>query len=259
MRPSLLALVFSAALFAADATYDGAKVHYESYGTGKDALVFVHGWTCDLTFWRGQAPVYEKRRSLLVDLPGHGQSDKPEVSYSIDRFARAVEAVMRDAGVERATLIGHSMGVPVIYRFMTLFPAKTTGLVIVDGAIPQTYKDEAAKEKQRAQMAPFLASIRSPKANEVRAGMINSMYSAKTTPAMKDEIRTKMLAAPAHVAASAMDGMFDAEGPKPGETFDTPVLAVVVSNPARAGWKHKFEKSFRICTNTRHGKGPGIF
>jgi hypothetical protein len=49
-------LLFCAGLLAADATYDGAKVHYESYGTGKEAIVFIHGWTCDLTFWRGQAP-----------------------------------------------------------------------------------------------------------------------------------------------------------------------------------------------------------
>src|SRR6185436_7785884 len=106
-------LVFCSGLLAADATYDGAKVHYESYGTGKEAIVFIHGWTCDLTFWRGQAPVYEKHRALLIDLPGHGQSEKPEVAYSQERFARAIDAVMRDAGVESAVLVGHSMGGPV--------------------------------------------------------------------------------------------------------------------------------------------------
>ena len=51
-------VLLTASLFAADATYDGAKVHYESYGKGKEAVVFIHGWTCDLTFSRGQAPVY---------------------------------------------------------------------------------------------------------------------------------------------------------------------------------------------------------
>ena len=43
-------LFLSRLMFAGDAVYDGAKVHYESYGTGTEALVFVHGWTCDLTF-----------------------------------------------------------------------------------------------------------------------------------------------------------------------------------------------------------------
>src|SRR5438105_14036956 len=120
-------LLAAASRFASDATYDGAKVHYESYGNGTDAVVFIHGWTCDLTFWRGQAPVYEKRRSLLIDLPGHGQSGKPEVAYTQERFARAVEAVMRDAGVEHAVLVGHSMGGPVALTLVRLFPAKGRG------------------------------------------------------------------------------------------------------------------------------------
>src|SRR5260221_10786292 len=99
------------------ASLDGAKVHYLSYGAGKEAIVFIHGWTCDLTFWRGQAPVYQRHRSLLIDLPGHGQSDKPDVSYTQERFAGAVEAVIRHAGVDRAVLVGHSMGGPVGITF----------------------------------------------------------------------------------------------------------------------------------------------
>src|SRR5437764_6662542 len=113
-----------------DVDYDKAKVHYESYGQGKDAVVFIHGWTCDLTFWRGQAPVYEKQRALLIDLPGHGQSDKPEVAYTQERFARAIDAVMRNAKVERAVLVGHSMGGPVALTFMRLLPARTIAQVM---------------------------------------------------------------------------------------------------------------------------------
>src|SRR5438270_13719195 len=103
-------LLLATVLFAADTKYDGSRVHYESYGTGNEAIVFIHGWTCDLTFWRGQAPVYENHRALLVDLPGHGQSEKPDVSYTQEWFARAIEAVMRDAGVDQAVLVGPSMG-----------------------------------------------------------------------------------------------------------------------------------------------------
>src|SRR5436305_6227495 len=141
----LLAQLFLAApkSRAADVVYDGAKVRYESYGKGKEAVVFIHGWTCDLTFWRGQAPSYQKHRSLLIDLPGHGQSDKPEVDYSEERFALAVDAVMRDAGVERAVLVGHSMGGAVELTFLRLFPAKARAVVLVDAYVPQRPKDKA--------------------------------------------------------------------------------------------------------------------
>jgi hypothetical protein len=63
---------------------DGGRVHYRSYGSGREAIVFIHGWTCNLTFWNGQIPELSKRtRVLAVDLPGHGESDKPQVSYTM--------------------------------------------------------------------------------------------------------------------------------------------------------------------------------
>jgi pimeloyl-ACP methyl ester carboxylesterase len=195
-------------LFAADAKYDGARVHYESYGAGREAVVFIHGWTCDLTFWRGQAPVYTKHRALFIDLPGHGQSDEPDVAYTQERFARAIDAVMKDSGVDRAVLVGHSMGGPVILTYLRLFPAKTKALVFVDAAIPEPPKDDAARKAQAARMEPFLKILRGPGYKEQASRMIEGMFSAKTSPAMREEIRSKMAATPQHVMASAMEGMF---------------------------------------------------
>src|SRR5262245_43200871 len=97
------------------ATLDGSKVHYKDVGSGTEAVVFVHGWSCDSTFWRFQLPTLQGRaRAILIDLPGHGQSDKPEIAYTPELFARAVDAVLQDAKVERAVLVGHSNGTPVI-------------------------------------------------------------------------------------------------------------------------------------------------
>lgn len=58
--------------------FDHIKVHYTDYGKGDVALVFVHGWACDETVWADQAPALaEKIRAITIDLPGHGQSEKP--------------------------------------------------------------------------------------------------------------------------------------------------------------------------------------
>ena len=76
------------------------KIHYKSYGKGKDALVLVHCWTCNLELWRDQIPEFSKRaRVVALDLPGHGLSDKPQTTYSMDFFADAVDAVLKDAGL----------------------------------------------------------------------------------------------------------------------------------------------------------------
>jgi len=264
MAPTLLRVAATAALFtlygfAADVKYDGARVHYESYGRGKDALVFIHGWTCDLTFWRGQAPVYQKHRSLLIDLPGHGQSEKPEVSYTQERFARAVDAVMRDAGVDRAVLAGHSMGTPVAITFVRLFPAKAKGIVMVDGFIPPTPKDDADRERQQTQRAAFVKVWHGPNYKEQADKMITSMFTDKTTPAMREQIRSKMMSTPQHVMASAFENMFAMEPPKEGETYSLPAMAVLVQSPGRAGYEARLRTLFPNLRKYEAWEGSGHF
>jgi pimeloyl-ACP methyl ester carboxylesterase len=252
-------LCFATGLVAADVTSDGVRVHYESYGKGQEAVVFIHGWTCDLTFWRGQAPVYQKHRALLVDLPGHGQSEKPEVDYTQERFARAIDAVMRDAGVTRAVLVGHSMGGPVALTFLRLFPAKTKALVLVDAYVPEAPKDDADRARQKAQMEPFLRSFRAPAYRETQRRMIEGMFSAKTTPAVREEILTKMGAAPQHVMASAMEGMFALEAPKPGETYSLPVMAIMSASQARPGLEARLRTVFPNLRKYEAWEGSGHF
>src|SRR6185295_6430396 len=73
---------------ARDARLDGHRVHYETHGVGREALVFVHGWTCNLKSWSLQVPLFAaKTRVIAIDLPGHGQSDKPDIAYTMDLFA----------------------------------------------------------------------------------------------------------------------------------------------------------------------------
>ena len=95
------------------ASMDGIRIYYQSYGKGSEGLVLIHGWSCNLDVWPDQVSDFRKRtRVIAVDLPGHGQSDKPAVPYTMDLFARAIDAVLRDAGVKQAVLVGHSMGTP---------------------------------------------------------------------------------------------------------------------------------------------------
>jgi pimeloyl-ACP methyl ester carboxylesterase len=187
------------------ATLDGAKVHYKSFGDpdAKTAVVFVHGWSCDLTVWRAQVPAFAgKARVLLVDLPGHGKSDRPAVDYSMDRFARAVDAVMKDAGVERALLVGHSMGTPVIRQFWRLFPQKTVGLVAMDGPL-RTYT------RDPKQVQAFVDRFSGPDFGKTLAGFVDTMFVASTPEDVKASVRAMMGGATPQVAGSAMKEMFD--------------------------------------------------
>src|SRR5258708_3535526 len=133
-RRVLFATLLSLAAFPLSAaTLDGMKIHSTSTGKGSKTIVFVHGWTCDDTSWAGQVPALSKHyRVITLDLPGHGRSDSPkDGKFSMDLFARAVEAVRVERKVDKVILVGHSMGTPVIRQYAHLYPQHVAALVIV--------------------------------------------------------------------------------------------------------------------------------
>lgn len=211
----------SAELESRFASFDGIKIHYQMSGKGKEALFFVHGWTCNADFWRGQTSAFPGRRVIAIDLPGHGRSDKPQTDYTMKYFARSIEAVMRDAGVKRAVLVGHSMGTPVVRQFYRLYEKRVLALVIVDGAL----RPMATRE----QMEGFTALLR--KDYKAAAGpMIDGMLMPVKEEKLKDGIRTAMLATPDYVAISAMLGMGD-EKVYVKDPITVPVLAILAKSP----------------------------
>jgi pimeloyl-ACP methyl ester carboxylesterase len=220
-------LLTSTAAFAADgdsqfAKLDGARIHYKSYGKGKEALVLIHGWTCNLDNWRDQIPDFAKRnRVIALDLPGHGQSDKPEIPYTMDLFANAIDAVLRDAKVERAVLVGHSMGTPVARQFYRKYPQKTLAIVIVDGGL----RPFGTKEMREN----FISMFRSP--NYKQAGMQMLSQMAPTLSAEgKERVNASFANTPQHVVVSAMEGMNDDAlyGP---DKINVPVFAILAKSP----------------------------
>ena len=259
MKPIWILLCLSsfAPLIAAEATLDGHKIHYESFRQGSEAVVFIHGWTCDSTFWKAQAPVYESRRSLLIDRPGHGQSDKPEIPYTMELFARAVDAVMKDAKVDKATLVGHSMGTPVAVQFLRMHPEKVAGIMIVDGFIPEPPKDDADREKMEKQWAGVVKAYHQPDYKTFANRMIESMFTKQTDAGMREQIRTKMLSAPQYVMASAMDGM-GAMAPFTESFPKLPVAAIMVKH-GNSGQFQEFLKERFHLVDYEAWEGAGHF
>jgi pimeloyl-ACP methyl ester carboxylesterase len=213
---------------------DGAKIHYTEYGAGENVLVFIHGWSCDETFWARQAPVLgAKFHVITVDLPGHGQSDKPQIAYTMDLYTRAIDAVLRDAKVKAATLVGHSNGTPVIRQFYRKFPEKTRALVIVEGGL-RPLGDKAMMEK-------FVARLKAPNYEENTGKLIDSMTSPIQDAALREKIKTTMMRTPQYVAASEFDSTLDPELWKP-DKINVPVLMILAKQPA---WSAEYEQFVR--------------
>ena len=216
------------------ATLDGARIHYKNYGKGREALVLIHGWTCNQDNWRDQVPDFAKRsRVIALDLPGHGQSDKPEIAYSMDLFAKAIDAVMRDAKVERGVLVGHSMGTPIARQFYRRYPQKTLAIVIVDGAL-RPFGDKKMRDG-------FVTAFRAPNYKEAGTQMFAAMAGPQLPVEARERIRTSFMDTPQHVLVSAMEGMNDDSiyGP---DKINVPVLAILGKSPY---WQADTEQFFR--------------
>ncbi len=201
------------------------RIHYQSLGTGDSAVVLIHGWTCDSTFWKRQVSALAgKGRLLLIDLPGHGKSDKPKVDYTMAYFARAIAAMLDDAGVKSAVLVGHSMGTPVARQFYRLYPKRTRAIVAVDGALHREVDTQAEVDR-------YVQQFSGPDYKEQIAKTVETMF-AKSTPAGdRRHILTTMQSAPQHVVASAMKGMLALDIWKADDPIGVPLLVVVAKQP----------------------------
>ena len=224
------------------AKLDGVRIHYVSYGKGDEALVLIHGWSQNADAWRDNIAGFANRsRVIVVELPGHGESDKPgegkgkaenakdesknrstATLYSMDHFARAVDAVMRDAKVKRAVLVGHSMGTPVSRQFYRKYPEKTLAIVIVDGSL-RPFGDKAVMDQ-------MMTGLSGPKYRDAVGQMMTMIGGPSLSPETKQRINGASMNAPQYVLVSAFAGMLD-QSIWTEDKINVPVLAIMAKSP----------------------------
>ena len=196
-------------------------------------MVVIHGWICNHKFWKEQIPALAKNhRVIALDMIGHGQSDAPKVAYTQELLARSVLAVMDQAKVKDAVLMGHSMGAAVARRMALEHPERVRALVSMDGALGQPPQEPKAREKwlKRGGNA-FAAQFQGPDGQK-KVGAFSSTpcRTPAPRPALREWVKAQALATPWHVGKSSM-----AEFIQPAnwsyQTLSIPVLAIYVQNP----------------------------
>lgn len=119
-----------------DLTVDGLKTHAATGGResqpGEPAVILIHGAGMDRTVWQFQSRniAYRERRVLAVDLPGHGQSEGTP-PQGIGEMADWICRFMDAAGVDKAILIGHSMGALIALDAAARHPERVDKLVLM--------------------------------------------------------------------------------------------------------------------------------
>lgn len=129
---------------AQEFTWQGRRLVYESYGTGDRVVVLIHGLLMDARLYRDLARLLAARghRVVLLELLGHGRSDKPThaAEYRTDVYASQVIALLDHLGVERAVIGGMSLGANVSLQLAAHHPERVQGLLlempVLERAVP---------------------------------------------------------------------------------------------------------------------------
>ncbi len=198
---------------------DDIKIHYTNYGNADKALVFVHGWSCDESYWDRQVEGFkDDYRIVTIDLAGHGESGTEREDWTIQAYGRDVAAVVNHLDLSEVILIGHSMGGPVCIEAARNLPQKTVALIGVD-----TYQDLTQNlTEQQADM--FIAPFRQNFVLQVK-NFVKLMFPEDGDTALAAWVADDMAEADPLIAMSSMKSLF---------LYDTEAALKEMRKPIRA-------------------------
>ncbi|MEP7200787.1 MAG: alpha/beta fold hydrolase [Chloroflexota bacterium] len=176
---------------------DGFTMRYQVKGDGTP-IILIHGFASSIVTWyRNMDDLAREHRVYAIDLKGWGLSDKPsDGDYSLRAQAQHVRAFMDALGIERAVVVGHSMGGAVAIHFAAIYPDATLGVVLIGAAGAHRFRFVAVIS--RAMRVPLLRAwarllMDYVMSNEalLTSGMPNAYHDpSNLTPAMKRSLVT---------------------------------------------------------------------
>jgi len=122
-------------------TLDGIKTHFGIFGTGPE-IALIHGFGPSVSAsWSLNIESLSKSCQVIVlDLPGFGESERPLEEFSINYLSKFLNHFLYSLGVERAAVVGHSLGANVAVRFAIDHPDRVCALVLAAGFGPPTLR-----------------------------------------------------------------------------------------------------------------------
>jgi pimeloyl-ACP methyl ester carboxylesterase len=127
---------------------NGHTIFYTVKGEG-NPLVLIHGYGAGIWVWEKQIEVLSQGyRVYALDLIGHGFSDRPKIPYTPETYIYCLKDFMDGVGIEKATLIGNSMGGGVAWAMAILFPERVDRLILID-CVPPDVLDQVKNESFR--------------------------------------------------------------------------------------------------------------
>ncbi|MCP9271125.1 alpha/beta fold hydrolase [Mycolicibacterium arenosum] len=143
-------------------TIHGHRRAYRIAGSGP-ALLMIHGVGDDSATWSTvHAQLAQRFTVIAPDLLGHGESDKPRADYSLAAFANGMRDLLTALGIDRVTVVGHSLGGGVAAQFLYQYPQFVERVVLVAAGGVTTDVSPALKLVAMPMGAEALAALRIP-------------------------------------------------------------------------------------------------
>lgn len=177
------------------------RVRFVEAGDGAgDPLLLVHGLGSGMVRWRDLIPHLARvRRTVALDLPGFGASDAPPGPYSPAWLAGALRAFMDAVGIERALLVGNSLGGLVAIWFAAAWPQRTSGLALLAPALP----NEGPPASRRVVLGALVPAI------PVLGDAVFRRSMRRPADTLVRETLERNCADPARVAPGTVDAMLE--------------------------------------------------
>lgn len=117
----------------------GLKTNYKTLGEGKPLLI-LHGWGSRSGNWQKVGEMLAKNgiKVIIPDLPGFGQSDKPQTAWDLDDYCDFVEEFVKVLNLDKFYLLGHSFGGEIAVKYNLRFPEKIDKLFLVSASCIRT-------------------------------------------------------------------------------------------------------------------------
>ena len=126
-----------------------AFLHIADSGKGEKCVVLLHGYLESLYVWDDFLPLITPEvRVITVDIPGHGISDPIAEVHSMELMAGVIHDMLDALGIERVTLVGHSMGGYISLAFCEKYPERLDGVVLLSSS-PMADTEQKIENRRR--------------------------------------------------------------------------------------------------------------
>ena len=225
---------------------NGVTTYAEDMGTGPP-LVILHGWAAGRVLWKPhQRRLRQQRRVVTFDLRGHGDAGKPEAGpYTIAQFADDLRQLLDALGLERTSLLGHSMGGMICQEFAIRHPQRVERLVLSGTTLGQ-----GSIETPEAQ--DMLGMLRGGGYGDFIEFGADLWFHAPMPDKTVDLVADTMRRCPEYVAAAAMESLLGWTSRDRVGALTAPTLVIAGAEDATGPPEHLQELADALPNGSLH-------